>query len=82
MSRKQVKRTYNVKTYHCKFCGHIFHTANPKQKKTCEYCGGELEIIDKYKSRRPPRGSGKRDKRQVKGGVDKSRGKVNRYLNC
>lgn len=76
--RKRERRTYNVKTYHCKVCGHIFHTANPKQKKTYEHCGGELEIIDKYKSRYPARGSPPRGKPwQVKGGVDKPRGNVN-----
>ncbi len=76
--RRRERRTYNVKTYWCKVCGHIFHTANPKARKTCEHCGGELEMIDKYKSRRPPRGSPRRGKPwQVKGGVYKPREKVN-----
>ena len=75
---RRERRTYSVKVYHCKGCGHIFHTAIPEIKETCHHCGGELEIIDRYKSRYPPRVSPPQGRPwQDKGGVDKPRGKVN-----
>lgn len=71
--RRRERVTYHVKTYHCKECGHIFHHTNPDFTK-CRHCRGELEIIDRYKSSKAPRGSPPRGKPwQVKGGVDKSR---------
>ncbi len=73
------KKTYNVKNYWCKLCGHMFHSTKVGLK-TCEkvidgdVCGGELKVIDEYKSRHQPRGSPRPGRRwQVKGGPYKSR---------
>lgn len=78
MKRKK-KETYNVKTYWCKSCGHIFHNTKVGLK-TCNkiqgdaVCGGDLKVIDEYKSRYLPRGSPPPGRRwQVKGGPYKRR---------
>lgn len=55
-------QSYNVKVYHCNNCGHIFHTT----KIGLDFCTKcymrSLLIIDKYKSKKPPRASGLKGK--------------------
>lgn len=69
------KKTYNVRIYWCKLCGHMFHSIKVGLK-TCNkvrgdvVCGGELKVIDTYKSPRQPRVSPPPGGRwQVKGGL-------------
>jgi len=61
MKPKRDKKTYNVKVYHCDGCGHIFHTAKSEKIEFCNKCeGGKVKIVDRYKSKRLPRGSPRR----------------------
>ena len=57
-------QNYNVRTYHCNNCGHIFHTLLiGLENHLCTKCNKRsLSIIDKYKSKNPPRASGKKNK--------------------
>jgi hypothetical protein len=51
-------KNYNIKVYYCHNCGHIFHTTKV-DLDICTKCNnGYLSIIDKYKSKKPPRASG------------------------
>lgn len=64
-------KNYNVRVYHCNNCGHIFHTLMiGLEYDNCVKCRrGILSIIDKYKSKFPPRNSGKKDKWLTKWGA-------------
>lgn len=56
-------QNYNVRVYHCNNCNHIFHTLSiGLENDLCTKCNKRsLSIIDKYKSKNPPRASGKKN---------------------
>jgi len=45
------KKTPEVRVYYCKGCGNMFHTAKVGLK-VCDKCGGTLEVINRYESKR------------------------------
>ena len=55
-------KNYTIRVYHCKYCRHIFQTTKIGLEK-CDKCDHRaLELIDKYKSKKIPRASGKKGK--------------------
>ncbi len=76
------RKTYNVRVYYCPNCGHIFHSLRTNlEKDRCKKCYiGDLSIIDKYKSKKIPRASGKRNNWLTKWGVYQPSETIKRIL--